>query len=335
MKKIGTIFLFLILLINPVMSFALPLGYSLTEKNERERDWMNKAAQGTLDCKDEIAKREKDVIERHDIVEDIPYWRIYGTASCVSAMLKAKKFTEAEAFIEKSWQGVKLCNDWPDEKCPGNIVYRWSEIVLKKLHEIPSIVTNKKCETGQQAYQGDEFDKLYRVINQHVLHGKWQWGDVSYFLLPKKNCCDSFILGIEAEASKHPSCLTKTKLIEVLNSLLDYGYQTKDISGARLGQFQDFLRLGDEALVKRVLDSGIGVERNDWVYLFARAPTMRMVNLLKEHGFKLTKKEYSKVLKIIADEKDFGERAQKMDVGGIFNYQIEPEVIQYYQRKSN
>lgn len=290
--------------------WAVPPSDAQEEQLVRDKDFVQKAIAGKLDCSKEISKREHEFSKGKSQVSNIydaHYWRTFGTQQCFRALLKAKAFDTALQFVESSKQ------DYLDE---------WWELALGETLEVPVYATEGKCKSGEVRYKGDEQEKLITAL----LRGR----DLSEHPPGRRGGMESVLVQMSIY-EKYPACMEKKIVIGWLNNFIDMGLETRfwweePMVVGGLTTFSGVMRLGDVDLVRRILAGGLNQNRKFAVYLYARAPSVEMIQILERH-FKLKKSEYKTVLKIIDAEKLFPESVREYGAG-----MAHPEVIEYFKQ---
>lgn len=292
--------------------WAAPPSAARVEQLARDKDFLQKAIAGKLDCAKEISQRELEFSKGKSQVTkvyDVHYWRMFGTQQCFRALLKAKAFDTAQQFVESSKQDY--LNEW------------WA-LALEDSVDVPVYATEGKCKTGEERYEGNESDRLMsallkgRDLGETPPGGR---GDMEPVLVRMSNL------------EEYPACVGRDKIVDLINKMLDRGLQTtfwweEPMVVGGLTTFSGIMRLGDVNLARRILTGGLKQEKRYWIYVYARAPSLEMVKLLEQY-FKLQKSEYKKVLQIIDAEKKFPESVRKYGAG-----MASDELVDYFKRNA-
>lgn len=168
--------------------------------------------------------------------------------------------------------------------------------LLPDLANIPVYSTNGTCKNGAVPYAGTEVEDLLWLLMKHYdVNDKdnGRWG----INFPTQN----FLVVLYRMSDDMPSCFSKPRLAALISGMLDRGLETQLFLQGRYDRgwwMGSIMRLGDQALVERILKTGVQVERKDWKWLYAAAPTLSMVKLLEKSGFRLTSGEYREILEL-------------------------------------
>ena len=300
---------------------AVVLGFE--EEKAREQAFIAKAQAGEMNCSHEaqtlvdaipgkLAKLARDVTQNIFIYE------------CLRGMLKAQRFDEAQRQIETLGGNPQI----------------WGMRILRDIAKVPVYATVENppeyfisCKTR---YAGSELEQLtFAVLNRVDLNR----GDPSDSDPHPHSRLFGYMNGLSILVDS--GCINESQVIHQYNLLLDDGLRTTlwtergndmayatasigivDARGSGWNGFASIMWLGDEALARRILKGGITTGKNTRLYLFARAPTMKMVRVLEEYGFRLKPAEFRQVLKLLDLE---------MNEGGLLP---DEEVMHYYQSQS-
>ncbi len=238
-----------------------------------------------------------------------PYQRehleIFGPAKQIKTLLKEKKFAEAKTVMEM----------------PG-LDSGVLALTLEELGRIPLYATDGKCRTGESKYEGREVEELLDVVMKRydvndTFHGKFR----------RNASTSSFLDGLFGLTYRSPACFSKEHLSQLISLMLNKGFDShffgEEYAGSYESRFSSIMFLGDRSLANRILRSGITIDRKDWKFLFARAPTMEMVRLLESHKYVLTQVEYRELFELQKKAPD------------TFLKSAQPDVVEYYKSKLN
>ena len=299
---------------------AIPAVFSSEEKESRGNAFIAKAQAGEVDCAHEAqalvdkipGKFDRDTTKNIFIYE------------CLRGMFKARRFDEAQRQIETLGGNPQI----------------WGMRMLDEIVMVPVYATTENppkyyfsCTTS---YTGSELEKLTLAVLNRVDLNRGNPSDIDP---PPYISLSTYIGRLPDLIDK--SCINEAQAIHQINLLLDDGLHTTlwteegvdikharariGIIDARRSAWDDFsliMWLGDEALARRILKGGITTGKTTRLYLFARAPTMKMVRLLEEYGFRLKAAEFRQVLKLL--DLEMNEEAWLPD----------EEVMHYYQSQS-
>lgn len=292
-----------------ITALAIPAVFGFEEEKSREDTFIAKAKTKEMNCSHE-AQALVDKIPGEFDRDTTQNIFIY---ECLRGMIKAQRFDEAKQQIETLRGNPQI----------------WGMRVLGTIGNIPSYVMTGKltprdyrgvdCEYGQK-YRGPDLEKLTVAILKRINPNEGDPSDRSWPL----GGFGAYLFDLFT-----PDCLEKSQLIRMYNLLLGSGLKTTfwseggttNVRSSYANDFSNVMWLGDETLARRILKGGITVgKENTLLFLFVRAPNMKMVRLLEEYGFSLTKGEAQKVLKIL-DEELYPEGANLPD----------EDVMKYYQ----
>lgn len=303
-----------------IAALATPAVFGSEEKEGRANAFIAKAQAGEVDCAHEAqalvdkipGKFDRDTTKNIFIYE------------CLRGMLKAQRFDEAQRQIETLGGNPQI----------------WGMRILDGIVMVPVYATTENppeyyfsCTTS---YTGSELEKLTLAVLSRVDLNRGDPSDSDPHPYSRLfGYMNRFFILVDS------GCINETQAIHQINLLLDDGLRATlwteegtdmayakasigivDARGSAWNGFARVMWLGDETLARRILKGGITTGKNTRLYLFARAPTMKMVRLLEEYGFRLKPAEFRQVLKLLDLE---------MNEGG---WLPDEEVMHYYQSQS-